>query len=265
MEENNVSTVNAEQVEVVTPQETGQIETNEPVNAGNGEVAAPVVEKPVQSAEENAKFATIRREAEAKARDKTIADMGMEWNGQPITTYEQYMKAKAESEQMAREQKIREEYEAKGLPQEVIDELVESKKFREEIKTEKQTKAEQARKEAEYNEFFDYFKAENGRDFDSAKDTIPQEVWDMTAKGKTLADAYAYHSNKQLKAKLAEYEAKLKANETNQTNAASSTGSVTGNGANSNEYFTPEQVKAMTPAQVKQHFNAIEASMKKWK
>lgn len=60
------SSVNAEPVVNVEPQEeTEQVETTE---GANGEVATPQSEKHVQSAEENAKFATIRREAEAKAQ-----------------------------------------------------------------------------------------------------------------------------------------------------------------------------------------------------
>jgi hypothetical protein len=75
--------------------------TEPPVNAGSGEVTnPPVEEKPVQSAEVNAQYAKIRREAEQAARDKTIAEMGMTWNGQPITTYAQYQQAIQEKQAM---------------------------------------------------------------------------------------------------------------------------------------------------------------------
>lgn len=269
MDNEILSSVNAEPEVNVEPHiDSEQVETtNEPVNAGSGEVTPPIVEdKPVQTAEENSKYAQIRREAETKARDKTIADMGMEWNGQPITTYDQYVKAKAESEQNEREQAIREEYEAKGLPDELIEELVESKRDREERKAEKATRAEEAKKQAEYADFFEYFKQENERDFNSATDTITQDVWDLVAKGKTLTDAYTYNVNKQLKAKIAEYESKLKAQETNQVNAGSSTGSVTGNGSAGPDHISFESFEANKGDQgwVKKNLTKIMESRAKW-
>lgn len=272
MTEEILSSVNAEPVANVEPQiepiqSEQPITTNEPVNAGTGEVTPPIVEeKPVQTAEDNAKYAAIRREAESKARDKTIADMGMEWNGQPITTYDQYVKAKAESEQYAREQKIREEYEAKGVPEELLDELVASKRDRQEREAEKAKVAEEQRKQAEYKEFFDYFKSKNGRDFNTTTDIIPQEVWEMTEKGKTLADAYKIHRTNELEAKIAEYESKLKAQEVNQANAASTPGSVTGNGNANDGHISFEVFEANKHDQrwVIKNLTKINESRSKW-
>lgn len=73
----------------------------------NEEVADPQIEKPVQSQEQNALFAKMRREnearvreAEIRARDNMIAEMNMEWNGQPIKTYSDYQKAIKEKQLM---------------------------------------------------------------------------------------------------------------------------------------------------------------------
>lgn len=267
-----ISTVNAEPAANVEPQNVEQVEaTNEPVNAGSGEVTTPTVEgKPVQSAEDNARYAQIRREAESKARDKTIADMNMAWNGQPITTYDQYVKAKAESEQYQKEQAIREEYEAKGLPEELVEELVESKRDREERNAEKLKKEAQDKKNAEYNEFFELFKEENGRDYDTASDTLPDEVWLMNAednpKRKSLVDAYAHHLNKQLKAKIAEYDSKFQAIETNKANSASSPGSVTGNGNSGTDFISFDSYESNKHDQswVNKNFSKIMESRAKW-
>lgn len=91
--------------ETLTPVDAGQVsdegsqigaEQVETVSAENG--AAPVqVEKPVQTPEENARFAAIRREAEARARqaerqaaeseyNSAIAKLGIEWDGKPVAT-----------------------------------------------------------------------------------------------------------------------------------------------------------------------------------
>ena len=115
----DVSTVNADQVVNVEPQEG-----EKPIESANGDVATPQEgEKPKQSPEENAKFAEIRREAERKARDKTISEMGMEWNGKPITTYDEYQKALAES----KEQELLAQMKSDEVdPQEILKQLKEN-------------------------------------------------------------------------------------------------------------------------------------------
>lgn len=110
--------------EVATPQESIEvnqesenIETSESTDVDTESVTEEVaepheVEKPVQSSEQNAMYAKIRREAEAKAearaRDSVIAEMGMEWDGKPITNYQQYQQA-------LREQQLLKEAEKQGL------------------------------------------------------------------------------------------------------------------------------------------------------
>lgn len=200
-----------------------------------------------------------KAEAAQQARDAYIASQGYVWNDKPITT-------EAEYNQAMKEKEIWEKYQSQGLPDEVVQELVESKKFREQFESEKKSKAEQEKKNAEYQEFFEYFKAENGRDFNSATDTIPQDVWDLVAKGKTLTDAYTYNLNKQLKAKIAELESKQKAIETNRENANSTPGSVTGNGTTTVDFISFEtfEAKKSDPNWVKKNLSKIVESRAKW-
>lgn len=80
-------------------------------NGVNEEVADPQ-ERQAQTPEENAMFAKIRREAEARvreaelrARDNMIAEMGMEWNGQPIRNYDDYQRAVKEKQLMEEAQR----------------------------------------------------------------------------------------------------------------------------------------------------------------
>jgi hypothetical protein len=244
--EESISTVNAEPVSTVETQETVQVETNvDSVNADNGEVeSTQQIEKPVQSKEENAHFAEQRRAreaAESKAvaleRDYFIAktygkdyeiysegDIAEKYGHLGITTLDQFKEA------------VRfEEMKEKGIDPDEIKKYVNEDP---DVKAAREWK-EQQKKNAVYEEFFQYFKEENGRDFDTTKDTIPQEVWDSVNKGKSLVDAYAIHESKQLKAKL-------KALETNTLNAESSTGSVTGNGTTKETQLTPEMIENMT-------------------
>jgi hypothetical protein len=87
----NLSTVNAGPVGNVEPQEPI---VNEPVNAGDEGIANPQNDsKPAQTPDQNHEFATIRKEAETKAKDAVIAELGYEYKGKPITTYAEYQQA----------------------------------------------------------------------------------------------------------------------------------------------------------------------------
>jgi hypothetical protein len=85
-----------------------------------------------------------------------------------------------------------------NIPEEYAKEILENRKFREEFENERKTKSEQERQNAEYNDFFQYFKNANGRDFDTTTDQIPQEVWDIHANGVPLKYAFMEHHSNQL-------------------------------------------------------------------
>ncbi|MBO0959560.1 hypothetical protein J1P26_07410 [Neobacillus sp. MM2021_6] len=89
-----------------------------------------------------------------------------------------------------------------NIPEEYAREMLESRKFREQLEQERQTKAQQEKQNAEYNEFFEHFKQANGRDFDSNKDEIPESVWQATQSGVPLKFAYMAHENEQLRQQL---------------------------------------------------------------
>lgn len=135
------------------------------------------------------------QEAAQKARDSLIADMGYTWNGKAITTEAEYKQAMAE-------QKIIEQYKDRDLPDEVIQELLESRRDREERKREKAEKEAEEKQLASFNEFFDYFKDVNERAFDPQKDTIPPEVKAAVDKGESLKHAYMEYHNKELRNRL---------------------------------------------------------------
>jgi hypothetical protein len=197
-------------------------------------------------------------EAHQAARDSYIAEQGYEWMGKPVTTEAQYKQA-------LKEQEVYERLQSQSLPEEVISEILEGRRDREERQQEKLTVKQQQQRDTEYKEFFDYFASENDRSFDPAKDAIPDEVWQMVeTKGKSLTDAFQIHELKQTKAKLNEFTKGTKTQESNSNNAMTGTGSVTGNGNSTNDYFTADQVRAMSPEQVKSNLKSIENSMKRW-
>jgi hypothetical protein len=190
--------------------------------------------------------------ARQEALDNWIAEQGYEWNGKPIKT-------KAEYDQALREAEIRKQLENKELPQEVIDELVESRKFREESKAEKADREKQEKQRMDFQAFFEAYP-------DVKADTIPAEVWQEVNNGKSLVDAYVKYENSTLKTKLAEFETKFKAMETNEANASTSPGSVTGNGDTKGDFISKEAFEANKKDQkwIIKNLSRIQASRAKW-
>jgi hypothetical protein len=119
--------------------------------------------------------------------------------------------------------------------------------------------------EKDNQEFLDYFKQENNRDFDAVKDILPTEVWQenkiyqesLGAKGKRFLDIYKLHENSILKAKLKELEKGSTTSLSNTENAASSTGSVTGNGSNKDVALTPEMVNSLSPKELSKRWKEV--------
>jgi len=95
MDEFNESSVNAEPVDTVEPQNNEQVETT--TDSVNEDVTTSQVEnKPVQTQAENANYANIRRESQQKGKDEWIASQGYTWNDKPITNEAEYNLAIAE-------------------------------------------------------------------------------------------------------------------------------------------------------------------------
>lgn len=85
---------------------------------------------------------------------------------------------------------------------------------------------------------------------------IPDEVWQNVDAGIPLSAAYALYEKKSRIDRL-------HAQEINRQNAERSAGSA---GVHTpNEYFSPEEVRAMSPSEVRENFKKIRESMKKWR
>lgn len=247
------STVNAEPVANVEP----QVEVNETSleNAQSSESVntevAPVENKQVQSAEENAKFAEVRRkaaeEAKVKAKDEMISEMYGASHG--IHTYAEYQAAMAKQEQ---EQKLSELL-AQNIPEEYAKEMLESRKFREQFEAEQKAKQQQEQQQADMKDFINAFPGVKA-------DEIPVEVWQANARGIPLRYAYAEHAYKQT----------MKAEEiakANAENAKSSTGSVNGDGvANDSDFISYDDFEKQKSNQswLVKNYNKIMNSRAKW-
>ena len=84
---------------------------------------------------------------------------------------------------------------------------------------------------------------------------LPDEVWESVRAGAPLAASYAlYERKKAAKAK--------RVAEINQKNASRSPGAAGTDTAS--EYFTPDEVRRMSRAEVHANYSKIKESMKKW-
>jgi hypothetical protein len=131
-----------------------------------------------------------------------------------------------EAVQQQREQSRIDELVSQGISEEVAQELLESRRDREERKREKEAKAEEEKKNAEFGEFFNYFREANGREYVPNQDAIPENVWESVNQGVPLKFAYMAHENSQLRTQLST----LKQNQSNAQKAP--VGSVTAHGGN---------------------------------
>lgn len=187
-------------------------------------------EEAVQHIQKGMNYDKAVERAAQEARDSWIADQGYEWKGKPITTEAEYKAALQEQEL---ENSIRSQY--SNVPDDIVNELLEGRRFREQYQTQQKTIEEQQRKaqeEADLNSrrdaMYDEFLAEFS-DYDTEEKwaAIPKEVWADAEKwlqtggreGRRLADGLTRYNFKQNMAQE-------QANDANQANAAASTGSV---------------------------------------
>jgi len=133
--------------------------------------------------------------ARQEAKDAFIAEQGYVWNGNPITTEADYKNA-------LQEQELMQKYQNQNLPEEVISELIEGRKFREQLQSETKTKQEEEKANADFQEFFGFFREANGRDYNPNNDKIPDQVWQTVSKGVPLKYAYMEHQNQELQGQV---------------------------------------------------------------
>lgn len=165
-------------------------------------------------AEYRQRVETETKTAAQQARDSWIADQGYEWHGKPIKTEAEYKQALQEQEL---ENRIKQQY--SNVPEELLNELVESKRFREEALAEKKAREE---KEAEHKQYTDFLEAYP----DVKPEDIPVEVWKEHKEGRSLTEAYMRYENQHLKGEMAKYQTQQQIEQANEKNAATSTGSA---------------------------------------
>ena len=118
-----------------------------------------------------------------------------------------------------------------------------------ELEAYKQAKERQDRIAEQLNEFSELFP-------NVTPSAVPAEVWESVKKGNSLAAAYAIYEKRTT-------EAARRIEEINARNAKTSAGSVGKN--SSEEFFSADEVRKMSPAEVRANFAKIRKSMETWK
>ncbi len=218
---------------------------------------------------EQTRFESERKSTAQQARDAYIAEQRYEWppgSGKLITTEAEYQQAMKENELM---QSIQSKY--ANVPDELLKDVIEGKRFREQYQTQQQQIEEQQRQaqaeqdfNARRNGMYEEFLSEYP---DIEPETIPREVWGESEKwlksggreGRRLADALMRHNWKQ-------GQAQEQATQANQANATASTGSARGQGTPTGDFISADTFEAnkSDPAWVQRNFNKIMKSRAKW-
>ena len=258
MFETNEITVNAEQVEVVTPQvETPEAPVNEIESESVETEVAPVTEEK-QSQEENAKFAEVRRKAEQAAIDKFISDQYGKSHG--IHTKADYDKAIAEQEQAQLLESLKD---GDVDPLEIYNKMKESDP---EFKAMKESKQEEYVK----NQLSELNNDLKGLDIDikinSLEDIVKLEnsydVIKYVDKGMTLSEAY-FLANKQNIIKSDRNKIQQDTIKQIEANGSASPGALSDTG-NTASLYTEAQVEAMSVAEISKNYDLVMKSMKTW-
>lgn len=260
-----LNAVNAAQEPIVEAQNPTPVVT-EP--AGESASAEPAIQqeevktevkqtKPVQTPEENAKFAELRRKYEAEkvqiereARDKAIADLGyVDIHGNPIKTEAEYKAAMSEKQAYER-------YQNAGLPEDVVSKLAKVDLLEQREQERAAAELTKQRMSKEHAEFLDYFNRLEGRAYSPDIDKIPPEVFQNAQRdGVPLKYAYADFKAAEYKAKVAEYEKGAQAAQANAKNAETSTGSVNGGGV---------QEAVISEEEIQNHANDVAWALKNY-
>jgi len=154
---------------------------------------------------------------ESDPRLSFVEELAQQFN-MSVPDYLEAVKAQKEQERIS-------QLVEQGISEELAQEMLENRKFREQFEAEKKAKAAEEKANAEYGEFFQYFKQANGREFNTESDQIPESVWQANQNGVPLKYAFMEHQNQVLQQQLQT----LKQNESNKQKAP--VGSVTAHGS----------------------------------
>jgi hypothetical protein len=222
--------------------------------------------KPVQTPEQNAEFAKVRREAEAKAaaKERERADSFAKRYG--YSSFEEMERDQAEKEAAAEREQFKEK---NGFDPDSVKPLFEQWKesdpdFAElkQIRAEKNATKALSDLNKELEDAGLDLKLADLSDEELKKVPNIDKVTEYVTKGHTLADAFFLANKKDIISRQAE-KAQQDTIKKITANGESSPGSLSSGGEEA--FFTREQVENMSMDQIMKNYDAVMKSQKRWK
>ena len=184
--------------------------------------AIPLVQKGLNYDKMQEKLQALESDPRLSFVEQLARDNGMDVN--------EYLDAVKQ----AREQQELNELIQNNIPEELAQEILESRKERETRKQQEQAKKQEEAQHSEAMEFFDYFRQVNGREYDPKGNDLPDEVLALQEEqGIPMKYAYMQYHNQQLQNQIKV----LKQNEENAKRAP--VGGLTTHGSTQTESEDP--------------------------
>lgn len=193
-------------------------------------------------------FAKRLSVATKKAKDELISEMFGKSHG--IHTYDDYLQA-------IREQQLRNQ----GIDPDILNTAIENHPA---VREARQIALQQKKAELKEKPFFAELEPEIDKIMAANPNVDAQTAYSYLL-GQKIAAGGLDVLTKDLRERIAKLEQGIQVKDKNAENAEKSTGSATGQGQMPAEFFTREQVEAMSLAEVNRHWKAIMESQKHWK
>ena len=143
-------------------------------------------------------------------------------------------------------------------PDALAVEALKSRQLEAELNQLRASRSELERQEKEAEKFHQLFP-------DVKESDVPAEIWDKFADGESLIEGYRQHKLSLQEQRIAELEKKLLIQDQNKANESSAVDSFTGKGAEQERIYTAEELRNMSPQEIKANLAAVNRSYKKIK
>ena len=193
----------------------------------------------------------VKTQSEQLMEDrKFIEGLAKEYGMDPATLKTELAKA-------AKATKLQ-ELTAKGVPEDMAEEVIAARQYREELKARETQAQAEARRKEEAAAFL--------KEYPDVKPTdIPPSVWMDVENGVPLVHAYAKYENASLRAQMQKFAAVGAVAQQSAANAAAAPGAIGGAPAVENDFISQEAFLKMSDRESAANWDKIQKSMKHWK
>lgn len=174
VEDTTETTETTEEVQEVTEPRKLRVKYNHQEMELGEDEAIPLIQKGMNYEKVQEQLNSLKNDPRLSFVEELARDNNM--------TVDQYLQAVKES----REQQRLNELIQNNIPEDLAREILENRKFREQLETEKKSKQVEEKRNSEFSEFLETFPNAKAED-------IPKEVWEANQNGVPLKFAYMQH------------------------------------------------------------------------